>query len=126
MPITKITPLQFYDVVSKFVEEYGEEARQASETAIQETAKDVSKDLKKAGSFGGKGEYRRAIGVELDKSRLGIEAHIGAKKYSGLTHLLEFGHAKRNGGRTTAYNYVAPINDTVEERYMKKLEELLK
>jgi hypothetical protein len=93
---------------------------------IRKVAKDVTKDLKKAGDFGGTGAFRKSIGVEIQETRIGIDAVIGAKKpYYRLTHLLEFGHAKQNGGRTKAFNFVAPINDTVFDRYRKELEDLL-
>ena len=57
---------------------------------------------------------------------MSVEARVGAGRNAGLTHLLEYGHAKQNGGRTRAFNFVAPINDTVEQKYMKEMEELLK
>jgi hypothetical protein len=106
--------------------EYGDEVIEANETAIRDVAKQATSELKKSGSFGGTGEYRKGIGNEITKTRISVEAVIGAKKNPGLTHLLEFGHAKQNGGRTKAFNFVAPINDTVFGRYREELEELLK
>lgn len=126
MPIDRISSASFANMINSYIEEYGEEAIEANEKAIREVAKDVTKDLKKAGDFGGSGAFRKAIAAEITKDRVHVEANIGAKKpYYRLTHLLEFGHAKQNGGRTKAFNFVAPINDTVEKRYTKKMEELL-
>lgn len=123
MPI--ISSKDFTDTILGYLDELGDEAVEANETALRSVAKDVTKDLKKAGSFGGSGAYRKSIVSEIKKTRVGVSAEIGAGRYGGLTHLLEFGHAKKNGGRTTAFNFVAPINDSVEERYVKKMEELL-
>jgi hypothetical protein len=124
MPI--INAKDFSGTVQKYLDEFGEQAYEAHYNAINKVARDVTRDLKKAGSFGGTGEYRKSIKSEIVKSRIGgVSAKIGAGKQAGLTHLLEFGHAKRNGGRTTAFNFVKPINDTVEERYMREMEELL-
>lgn len=125
MPIIEVQSLE--SVINQYLDEYGDEVIEANETAIRKVAKDVTKDLKKAGDFGGTGAFRKSIGAEIQQSRVGIEAVIGAKKpYYRLTHLLEFGHAKQNGGRTKAFNFVAPINDTVYDRYTKEMEELLK
>ena len=124
MPIIDADNL--YSTLKEYIDEYGDEAVKANEEAIRKTAKEVTRELKKAGSFGGTGKYRKSITNEIRKTRIGVSATIGAGKQAGLTHLLEFGHAKRNGGRTTAFNFVAPINDTVEEKYMKAMEDLLK
>lgn len=126
MPISKVSPLMVQQAINQFLDEFGDEAMQAAEKAVRKVAKDVTKDLKKAGSFGGSGDYRKAIKNEVTVKRLTVSADIGAGKWAGLTHLLEFGHAKQNGGRTTAFNFVAPINDTVEDRFIKEMEALLK
>lgn len=124
MPIIEATQLQ--KAVMEYLEEYGEDVIEANETSIRKVAKNVTKDLKKAGTYGGSGAFRKGLKYEVTKTRISVEASVGAGKNAGLTHLLEFGHAKQNGGRTTAFNFVAPINDTVEDRYMKEMEDLLK
>jgi len=124
MPIIKVHMLS--SVVNQYLEEYGSKAYEASDQAIREVAKDVTKDLKKAGDFGGSGAFRKSISAEIKGTRIGTNATIGAKApHYRLTHLLEFGHAKQNGGRVDGYNFVAPINNTVYDRYRKKMEELL-
>lgn len=125
MPIIDASQLQ--STINEYLDEYGDEVIDANKEAIRSVAKDVTRDLKKAGSFGGSGAFRKSIGSEITETRVSVEASIGAKApHYRLTHLLEFGHAKQNGGRTTAFNFVAPINDTIEKRYTEKMEELLK
>lgn len=126
MPISKVSPLMVQQVINQYLDEFGDEAREASVKAVTKVAKEVTRELKKAGSFGGSGDYRKAIKSEVEVRRLTVSAKVGAGKWAGLTHLLEFGHAKKNGGRTTAFNFVKPINDTVEQRFVKEMEELLK
>lgn len=122
----RVTPNSFSSVIQQYLDEYGDEVIEANETAVRKVAKDVTKELKKAGDFGGSGKYRKGLTFEVNKSNLSVEARVGAGRNAGLTHLLEYGHAKQNGGRTRAFSFVAPINDTVEQKYMKEMEELLK
>lgn len=121
-----IKPAELQSAVMEMLDEYGDEVIEANETAIRDVAKQATRELKKSGTFGGSGKYRSGIGNEITKTRISVEAVIGAKKNPGLTHLLEFGHAKQNGGRTKAFNFVAPVNDAIEDKYMEKMEELLK
>lgn len=124
MPTIKVHMLA--SVVNQYLEEYADEAYRANDEAVRAVAKDVTRDLKKAGEFGGSGAFRKSISSEVQSTNIGVTATIGAKDpHHRLTHLLEFGHAKQNGGRVNGYNFIAPINDTVYDRYKKKMEELL-
>ena len=51
MPIIDADNL--YSTLKEYIDEYGEEAVKANEEAIRKTAKEVTRELKKAGSFGG-------------------------------------------------------------------------
>ena len=48
------------------------------------------------------------------------------KGYYRLTHLLEFGHATRNGGRTRAIPHIRPIEDKYNVKFVDKLEKRIR
>ena len=43
-----------------------------------------------------------------------------------LTHLLEFGHVTRNGGRTRALPHIRPIEEKYNVKFVDKLEKRIR
>lgn len=115
----KIDNAALRDTINDLLAEYGEEAREAIEESCKETAKAVVKDLKKAGDFNNGKDFRQGWTSSTQTTRMGASTTVYNKTKPGLAHLLEFGHAKRNGGRTRAFNFIAPISDTVEDRFIE-------
>lgn len=76
-----------------------------------------------AGAFGG-GAYSRSWTSTLETSRFGSTAVIHSKK-PGMPHLLEKGHAKRNGGRVSGREHIAPVEETLVEEFEKAVEKVL-
>lgn len=121
----KIQPEQFADAVNKILQEYGDEARETMQETIKSTSKEAAKKMKSSGSFGGKGTYKKGWKSKVETTRLSVEAVVYNPKQYYLTHLLEFGHAKQNGGRTRAFPHIEPVNDWAQEEVVSKLEEKL-
>lgn len=48
--------------------------------------------------------------------RTGVEA-IVYNRYPGLAHLLENGHATKNGGRTRAFPHIRPVEERIIEEF---------
>ena len=119
-----IQPAELASTINQLLDEYQEDVDEAVTKSITEVAKDAAKTLKSAGSFGGTGKFKKSWSVKIEKKRLYTEGTVYNKK-PGLTHLLEFGHAKQNGGRTKAFDFIAPVNEKVQTEVVRKIEEKL-
>lgn len=124
MAIT-IKPDALAATVADLLNEYGDECTDILEDAVKKTAKQAANELKSAGSFGGSGKYRKGWKAKTEKNRVGVEGVVYNSAAPGLTHLLEFGHAKQNGGRTTAYPHIAPTNEKAQAELVEELERKL-
>lgn len=112
----QISEKDLMPIVQGYLKEFEHDARTALEQAIWSTAGKITKMLNKAGTFGGTGEYKSNWRWERDYHNLWVTAHVYNLKTYRLTHLLEFGHARRGGGRnTTDYPHIGPVNDKVPE-----------
>jgi len=114
--------------VQKVLKEYSLEVGDEVYEAIQDVTKETVKKLKaESTSKFGSGEYSKGWTKTIERIRLTVEATVHGKKptYS-LAHLLENGHALRQGGRTRAITHIAPVNDWAQEeaiaRIMSRLE----
>ena len=119
----KINSQALAATINGYLAEYGDAAIEAIAASSKKVAKDVVKELKKGGGFGGTGEFNKGWTSKTETTRLGASTVVYNKTQPGLAHLLEFGHAKSNGGRTKAFNFIAPVADSVEEKFVKAFEE---
>lgn len=73
------------------------------------------------------GKYKRAITSRKEwENPLGVEYiwYVKAPHYR-LSHLLEYGHATRNGGRTKAFHFIKNASDPIIESYIKAVERVI-
>ena len=106
------------DILEKFSQEVG----LILDDTIQEVAKEARKEV--AASSPGSGKYAKGWRVENTGTRIAPGSTIYNAR-PGLPHLLEFGHALRGGGRTTAQPHVAPVNDQLAEKIEDKIRRAL-
>lgn len=121
----KIGVFDFRDAINDILTEYGDAAKEAVEMACKDTAKDAARELQSAGTFKGGAEYRKGWTYKVELTRTGATAVVYNRVKPGLSHLLEFGHAKRNGGRTRAFNFIAPINAKVGDKLLENIDKRL-
>lgn len=115
---------KFELAVTTILDDFETDCYQAVYLAIKETAEEVVQMLKTAGDFRGN-KYRKSWKAEVTQRRLYTSAVVHNVKHYRLTHLLEFGHAKQNGGRVRAFPHIEPINEKTGEMFEDKLTQLI-
>ena len=69
------------------------------------------------------GDYAKSWAVKkVRESSHTLEVVVHSKNRYQLTHLLEFGHCLRNGGRTRAMPHIAPAEEKGIEQLEKQIE----
>lgn len=117
----KIKSNQFADAIMKELEDFRdvevEELKEAIEEISDETVQDLKVTSPKRSGKYSRGWKKKQVYENSVKKRTVIHN----TRYQ-LTHLLEKGHAKRNGGRVEGIAHIAPA----EEKAISKLERRLK
>lgn len=106
--------------LTKIFEEYSKEISDGVSDAQDKVAKEVVADLKSS-SPKQKGRYASGWAVKREKKSV----KIYNAKSPGLTHLLEFGHAKKNGGRTRAIPHIKPAEERAKTLFLKAVKDVV-
>lgn len=108
--------------IMDILDEYEEFTVQTVREATQRVAKEGVRALKSSsGQFGGSGKYARGWTTTSEGGRFDTTVTIH-NRTPGLPHLLENGHALRNGGRVSGRTHIAPV----EQELVTKFEQLLR
>jgi hypothetical protein len=116
--------------VATVLDDYEESIIDTVQSVTEDLAKEGLRKVKSASPVSGKSPKRSAYksgwAKKVIANRFGASAIIYNGKYPGLVHLLEKGHALRNGGRARAQVHVAPVQDWMNEELRKRIEEAIK
>lgn len=124
MAVVNSSRFNFEDNVKDLLQYAAVSAQFKLDEAIQEVAKEAVKKLRKESP--GK-DYPKGWAVQKEKGRFKVGATVYGKSGTyQLAHLLEFGHAKRNGGRVAPIVHIEPVEqwaiEEVQERFIQKME----
>lgn len=105
--------------------EYADLADTAMKAAVKKTATEVKKQIA-ATAPSDTGAYAKSWATKTvsENSHI-LEITVHSKNRYQLAHLLEKGHAKRNGGRVSGKPHIAPAEAHGEEMLTQLIEEAL-
>lgn len=106
--------------IMKCLQEYTEEVVEALEKTEKELADEAVRTLKQT-SPKKSGKYAKS----WTQTKQGKKRIVHNRRYQ-LTHLLEKGHAKRNGGRVAARVHIAPVEQRISKEAVERLKRNLK
>ncbi len=119
----KCTPETLGQVVNDIYKQYEGEIHKNSETITKQIGKKGVQALKNASkeTFNGD-KYWKSWTSKVKKEKSGDWSVTIYSKMPGLPHLLEYGHALRQGGRVQGREHIKPVEETLIEEYEKGIE----
>ena len=117
---------QMAHVIMEGLQEYADLATEDMKAAVKKAGNNAKSDVQ-AGAPVKTGKYKKSWAVKTTKETANaMEVTVHSKNRYQLAHLLEFGHAKRGGGRTRAFPHIAPAEEAAAELLEKEVEKALK
>ncbi len=111
---------EFAKILSEYKEEVEEGISIAGDKVAKKTVSNLKKNSPKRKKSGG--EYAKGWRITAIKGKRIIH---NKTKYQ-LTHLLENGHAKVNGGRVQGKPHIKPAEEQAIKEYVSEVEKVIK
>ena len=113
-------------VLSASLKEYADLATDDMKKVVKDSANLVKKEITQ-NAPNRSGDYAKSWRVKKTKeTSSSLEMTVYSKNKYQLAHLLENGHATRNGGRVSARPHIAPAEKKGVEKLQKEIERSLK
>lgn len=117
---------QMAHVIMEGLQEYADLATDDLKAAVKKAGNEAKKDIQ-ANAPVKTGAYKKSWAVKTTRETSNaMEVVVHSTNRYQLAHLLEFGHAKRGGGRTRAFPHIAPAEQRAAELLEKEVEAALK
>lgn len=114
------------DAVMEELNAYAKTTTEGMNQAVTKAATTTKKEIK-AHAPKKHGDYQKSwTQKKTSESSHALQVTVYSRNRYQLAHLLEHGHAKRNGGRTRAIPHIAPAETIGEEQLMKEIERMIK
>ena len=123
---TRVSIDHLADAVMKELEDYADTTTDGVKGAVRKAADTVKKGIS-AGAPVRTGKYAKSWATKVTKeSASAMEITVHSRNRYQLAHLLEFGHAKRGGGRVAGRAHIAPAEQHGIEMLEQEIERCLK
>lgn len=118
---------QLAEAITSAVRSYTADVSEAIEKKVDEVAEAVLQDTKRTAPVR-TGKYRKGFAkTKRTKPGQGYKGYyIWNKKDYRRVHLLEFGHAKRSGGRVAAKPHLRPAFDRNAEQLQEDIKRIIR
>lgn len=114
------------DTVMECLNDYADVSTEGMKKAVCKAGNTVKKEIS-ANAPKDTGAYAKSWAVKNTKENAHLlEVTVYSKNRYQLAHLLEHGHAKRNGGRAVGKSHIAPAEQTGIEQLEHEIERSLK
>lgn len=108
--------------VDAIFKDYSEEVFKTTKEVVKDVAKQAVKKLKSE-SPKRTGKYRKGWTQKVEQGKIEASAVIYGKTGTyQIAHLLEFGHAKRGGGRVAGIPHIAPVEEWAVQEVQNEIE----
>ena len=117
---------QLAAAVMEGLTEYADLAADELKKAVKKAGNSVKKDIQE-GAPKDTGAYAKSWSVKnVRETSNSIELVVHSRNRYQLSHLLEFGHAKRGGGRVPGKAHIAPTEERAERTLEQEIEKALR
>ena len=108
--------------IKKILDEYGDDVNANIDKITKAVGQKGVQAIKNEShsTFNGD-KYYKGWGYTAYSERLYTRVYIHNKKLPGLPHLLEYGHAKTNGGRVEGRVHIAKVEDELIKDYEREV-----
>lgn len=112
--------------VMEGLEDYADLAAEDMKEAVKRAGNTVRKEIQENAPKDS-GDYSRSWSVKKTReTATKLEVVVHSKNRYQLAHLLEFGHAKRNGGRVSGKAHIKPAEELGIKRLEQEIERSLR
>lgn len=123
---TKVSIGQMASTIIDGLKEYADLATDDLKAAVKKTGNEVKKHIQSTAPKDS-GKYSKSWTVKTTRETSNsMEVTVYSKNRYQLAHLLEFGHAKRGGGRVAAKPHIAAAEQAGIESFEKSIERSLR
>ena len=116
------------DAITRHLTIYSEAVQEGIHAEAKQSMKKLVKETKATAPVGNRQKhYRDSIKSKEYKSRRQSKFiwYVDGPDYR-LSHLLENGHALRDGGRTQGTHFIQKATDPIVEEYLRAIEEIIR